>query len=156
MHSETQRGPLWMRILGIVVAVGTLAIVIPAEITLAAAGGSIAYQLVLMGGGTVAVVGGMVLGMGAIRVTVSEHELRAHILPFRVFKLRKSEIVSSDTAQISPRDAGGLGYRITPSGRFLLWDAGPAVQIRTLGGRSYYLRSPNPAALQAQVENLRS
>ena len=60
---------------------------------------------------------------------------------FRVVHIPLAEIDDVDVTEVTPAQAGGLGWRIVGSEQFVLWSAGPAVRLRLISGASRVIRT---------------
>ena len=155
MYSERRTGPAWLRVLGTVAAaivVGVLVVVVPA---IGRSWGT--PSATVLAAALVAIV--VIVGLAAataslnrIEVRVGRGRVEGWLAPFRVFSVRASEIDSVDETAVTVAQAGGIGYRMRPSTRLLLFDGGSAARLRTRAGRSYVLRSNSVPRLIEAVE----
>jgi hypothetical protein len=82
-----------------------------------------------------------------ITITVTETHITAWLFPFRVVHIRLDRIAHVETVWVGWADAGGIGWRITGSGQYLLWDTGTAASITLTGGAVRVIRTNQTAAL---------
>jgi hypothetical protein len=159
MFIEEQSGPAWLRALGAlaaVILVGAAALLIAAIARLW--GRSDALLLL----GTLVVLIGVV-GLAAvtglsnrITVRVADGRIVGRLFPFRVFAVPSGDIVGLGSDEVTTVRAGGIGYRVTPTGRYLLFDGGPAVVVQTRSARTYVVRTNRPDELIAAIEAARA
>lgn len=99
----------------------------------------------------------LILGAGfigldrRIRVSVSATHIDAHLSLFRVMHIPVSDVHHVEIAEVSPSQAGGLGWRIVGADRFLLWSSGPAAWLTLTDGRSQVMRTDRPVELQNAI-----
>lgn len=102
----------------------------------------------------------LILGAGLIgldrriRVSVSATHIDAYLFLFRVMHIPVSDVHHVEIAEVSPSQAGGLGWRIVGADRFLLWSTGPAVWLTLTGGRSRVIRTDRPQELQKSIQSV--
>jgi hypothetical protein len=158
MFVEEQSGPTWFRALGVLAAV----ILVVASALLVASIARLWGQTdaLLLLGALVVLVGivGLTASTGLsnrIAVSVDDSRIVGRLAPFRVFTIPADEIVESRPDEVTIVRAGGLGYRLMPTGRYLLFDDGPAVAVHTRGGRTYVVRTDRRDELVAAIEAAR-
>jgi hypothetical protein len=81
--------------------------------------------------------------LNRISVSVSKEGVVGCLSPFRVFVIHVDEITAVHRSAVTVVEAGGIGYRMKPAERYLLFTAGPAVKVETTKGRSYFIRTDN-------------
>lgn len=152
---EHHLGPTWLRVVGIVaalLAIDGLAFGIPALFREWGSPGSwslLAGMIVLIAvGGT----GFTTLIWNTIDVAVCDGVAMAWLRPLRVLRIRLEDVAGVNATTVSPQDAAGLGFRWTPSGTYLLWRAGTAVEVRTRRGRTIFIQTDHPTSLQAALD----
>ena len=117
------------------------------------AGILLASVLVLVGIVGLAAVTGL---LNQIRVRVADGRVVGHLLPVRVFAIPVDTITGLQPTNISAAEAGGIGYRLMPAARYLLFNAGPAVRVETRRGRNYFIRSDRPDQMIDAIEASRT
>jgi hypothetical protein len=155
MFIEEQSGPAWLRALGVlaaVILVGAAALLVAAIARLWGR-----FDALLLLGTLVVLIG--VVGLAAvtglsnrITVRVADGRIVGRLFPFRVFAVPVGDIVDLGRDEVTTVRAGGIGYRLTRTGRYLLFDDGPAVALQTRAGRTYVIRSDRPDELVAAIE----
>jgi hypothetical protein len=158
MFVERQTGPVWLRVLG-VVAAATL--VVTAVVLVQGIGrawgtpsaGVLAVALVVL----FVIVGlAAVTGLlNRITVTVGDGRVVGRLAPFRVFTIPVDGIAGIEQAEVTTAEAGGIGYRLRPGARFLLFDAGAAARLDMRDGRTYCLRSDRGPELEEAIAGAR-
>jgi hypothetical protein len=159
MYIERQTGPAWLRLTGAAAAAVVAAaavLLIPAIIRTwgtASTGVLVAALIALIAIVGLAAVTGL---LASISVRVQNGEVVARLTPFRVFAIPVEDIIGTGQAQVSPADAGGIGYRLKPGKRFLLFDGGAAVRLETREGRTYFIRSDRGPEMVDSIAQARS
>jgi len=160
MFVERQTGPVWLRVLGGVAAAILVVAAIGLVEGIGRAWGSPSGGVLVAGLVALVVIVGLaaVTGMAnRITVTVGDGRVVGRLAPFRVFTIAVDDIVGVEQTEITTAGAGGIGYRMRPAARFLLFDTGTAVRLETRQGRSYCLRSDRgPDLAEAIAETRRS
>ena len=160
MYVERQTGPTWLRTLGAVAAavvvVITAVLLIPAIIRTwgsSSTGILLAALIALL----------LVVGLAAvtsllasISVRVENGRVVGRMTPFRVFVIPVDDIIGTDQTEVSPAQAGGIGYRLKPAKRFLLFNGGAAVRLETREGRTYFIRSDRGREMVDTIAEARS
>ena len=141
MFHETSVGPRWMAYLGAAVLVflaAITAVTIPAIVAKPDAPNPwivwllpVAFLLIL--------VAGVLFLLRRITLTVSDTHITARLVPFRVMHIPLAEVRQVETTTVTIGDAGGLGWRLAGSARFLLWSPGSAVCVTLADGRTRVL-----------------
>ncbi|PRB07247.1 hypothetical protein [Microbacterium sp. MYb64] len=149
MFHETSVGPRWMVYLGAAVLVflaAITAIVVPAIVAKPDAPDPwiiwllpVAFLVIL--------VAGVLFLLRRITLTVSDTHITARLVPFRVMHIPLAEVRQVETTTVTIGDAGGLGWRLAGSARFLLWSPGPAVCVTLTDGRTRVLRTDHAPEL---------
>ncbi|WP_213815729.1 hypothetical protein [Glaciihabitans sp. dw_435] len=154
-YREHQPGPRWLRAVGVF----CVAILLPVSAVMANAvaqrwgTGSALWVLACMVFFIVAIgLASLICLANTIDIRVTHRDITGLVVPLRVFRIHTEEITAIEPATVTPTHAGGIGYRVTPSARYLLFNAGPAVRITTRTGRIYVVRSLRPDALIAAIE----
>ncbi|CAH0206933.1 hypothetical protein [Microbacterium foliorum] len=102
----------------------------------------------------------LILGAGLIgldkriRVSVSATHIDAHLSLFRVMHIPVSDVEHVEIADVSPSQAGGLGWRVVGSDRFVLWSSGPAIWLTLTDGRSRVIRTDRPEELKRVIQSV--
>lgn len=144
MYIERQTGPAWLRVIGAAAAAVVILsalLVIPAIIRTwgtSSTGVLVTALIALLVIVGLAAVTGL---LATISLRVEDGVVVGRLTPFRLFAIPVGEITSTDQAQVSPAEAGGIGYRLKPTKRFLLFDGGAGVCLETRDGRTYFIRS---------------
>jgi hypothetical protein len=158
MYVERQAGPVWLRVLGAVAAVVMViaaVLLIPAIIRTwgtTSTGILLAALIALLVVGLAAVTG--LLASSSVRV--DDGRVVGRLTPFRVFVIPVDDIIGIDQAEVSPAQAGGIGYRLKPAKRFLLFNGGAAVRLETREGRTYFIRSDRGREMADTIAKARS
>jgi hypothetical protein len=159
MFVEEQSGPAWLRALGalaalILIAAAALLVAGIAQLWGQADALLLLGCLVLL----VALVGFTAATglLNRITVRVAAGRIVGRLSPFRVFAIPAGEVVGMRPAEATVSRAGGIGFRLTRTGRYLLFDDGPAVALQTRAGRTYVIRSDRPDELVAAIETARA
>lgn len=156
MYGELQRGPRWLAGIGWFAELATVVCFYFLATTLADHWGTDAAPSLMVGlivGTLVLAPAGLVLVQNTALVRVGNGSVSGYLLPFRMFRIRAERIdVVRRTEDVSGKNVAGLGYRSAGGRRYLLLDAGPAVEIRTHDGRVFVLRTDDPEAMIKAVE----
>ena len=157
LFRETLIGPRWLAATGastlILLAVVT-AISAPVVITRADAVGG--WMIALLVAAFVLIVFAGVVGLTRrITISVSDLHLDVRLTPLRVMHIPLEEVDRAEVGDVTPGQAGGLGWRLAGSEQFALWSAGSAVRVALTGGRSRVLRTDRPEELRAAILSVR-
>jgi len=159
MFNEQHAGPGWLRGVGLVAAGVTAAAGVVLVEAIARSWGTDAVALLLVS--LVVLVG--IVGLAAltglinrISVRVCDKGVVGRLSPFRVFVIPVNEITAVHRSTVTVVEAGGIGYRLKPAVRYLLFTGGPAVTVETTQGRSYVIRSDNAEQMIAAIDELSS
>jgi hypothetical protein len=159
MYVERQAGPTWVKVSGAgaaVVVVVAAAVLIPAIIRTWGTSSTVILVAALIA--LVVIVGlAAVTGLLArISVRVEGGRVVGHLAPFRVFVVPVVDIIRTSHSEVSLEEAGGIGYRLRPDVRLLLFDRGPAVRFETRRGRTYVIRSDRGAEMVEAIAEARA
>lgn len=158
LFRDTITGPRWMAVTGaatLTFLVAIMAIAAPAVIAEPERTGAWAIIVLL-----VAAV--LILGAGLLALTrrivlsVTSTHVDARLSPVRVMHIALTDIERVDVVEVTPSEAGGVGWRVVGADRFLLWSAGPAVRLTLSGGGTRTLRSDRAVELQAAIDSART
>ncbi|MFZ4842201.1 hypothetical protein [Mycetocola saprophilus] len=154
MYTETLRGPrglTWLGITAAVIAAGSEGLIIG---SLGSLWGNPAFPVLVAAGIWLLLILGLASAVGILNrttVCVSEGEIRGYLSPLRVVRIPVTSIVAMQEVTVSPRAAGGIGYRLKLGHRFLLLSGGPAVTLTVQNRPAYTLRSERPAELMSGI-----
>lgn len=153
---ETLIGPRWLAVAGastLVFLVVITVIAAPAVVGNAAEVGG--WVIALLTAAFVLILGAGLIGLDRrIRVSVSATHIDAYLSLFRVMHIPVSDVHHVEIADVSPSRAGGLGWRIVGSDRFMLWSSGPAVWVTLTDARSRVIRTDRPEELQNAIQSV--
>lgn len=155
LFRETLIGPRWLAVAG-AMTLGFLTIVtaISAPVVIGRADEVGAWTITLLVAGFVLILAAGLLGLARrITVTVTETHVEARLTPFRVVRIPLTEVDRVEVIEITVAQAGGVGWRLAGAEQFLLWSAGAAVRVTTVGGRSRVLRTEHPEELRAAIRS---
>ncbi|WP_341955947.1 hypothetical protein [Microbacterium sp. LWH13-1.2] len=150
---ETLIGPRWLAVAGAMTLVFLVVVTaISAPVLIGRADEVGAWTITLLVVGFILILGAGLLGITRrITIAVSDTHVDGRLTPFRVIHLPLSEVDRVEVIEITVAQAGGVGWRLAGSEQFLLWSAGAAVRVTTVGGRSRVLRTEHPEELRAAI-----
>ncbi|WP_156138727.1 hypothetical protein [Microbacterium mangrovi] len=108
-------------------------------------GGPLAVIFVIVG--VILLCTAMLFLVRRITITVTETHVCGSLFPFRVMRIPLDRIAHVEAVCVDWADAGGIGWRITGRGQYLLWDTGTAASITLTGGATRVIRTNQTAAL---------
>ena len=155
LFRETLIGPRWLAVagastlvfLGVITAISAPVVVGNVE----EIGG---WVIVLLVAAFILILGAGLIGLDRrIRVSVSATHIDAHLSLFRVMHIPVSDVEKVEVADVSPSQAGGLGWRIVGSDRFLLWSSGSALWLTLTDESSRVIRTDLPGKLRKAVQS---
>lgn len=151
---ETLVGPRWLAAAGAATLVFLVAVtVISAPVVISNASDVGGWTIALLIAAFFLVLGAGLIGLTRrIHIAVSDSHINARLATFRVMHTPVAQVESCKIANVSPAQAGGLGWRVVGSKRFVLWSAGPAVWVKLSDGTSRVLRTEHSRELQAAIE----
>ncbi|WP_314097647.1 hypothetical protein [Microbacterium foliorum] len=153
LFRETVTGPRWLAIAGVATLV-FLAVVtaIAAPVVVGNADRIGGWVLALLIVAFFLIFGAGLMGLTRrMAVSVSETHVDARLTPFRVMHIPLAQIEDVDVTEVTPVQAGGVGWRIVGSDRFVLWSAGSAVRLRLTSGGSRVIRTDRADELSAAI-----
>lgn len=154
LFRETLIGPRWLAIAGastlvFLALIAVISVPVVADNAMEIGGWVIALLIVAF----VLILGAGLIGLTRrTHVSVTDTHIDAHLAPFRVMHIALSEVDDTKVADVTPRQAGGIGWRAVGSDRFVVWSAGPAVWVKLTDGASRVLRTERAPDLQAAIE----
>lgn len=153
LFRETLIGPRWLAVAGASTLVFlALVTVISAPVVIGNAAEIGGWVLALLIAAFILILGAGIVGLDRrIRVSVNATHIDAYLSLFRVMHIPVSDVRHVEIADVSASRAGGLGWRIVGSDRFLLWSSGPAVWLSLTDGRSQVMRTDRPVELQNAI-----
>lgn len=156
LFRETLIGPRWLAVAGASTLVFLAVITaISAPVVVGSVGEIGGWVVVLLVAAFVLILGAGFIGLDRrIRVSVSATHIDAHLSLFRVMHIPVSDVDRVDVADASPSQAGGLGWRIVGSDRFVLWSSGSAVWLTLTNGGSRVIRTDHPEELRDAIQSL--
>jgi hypothetical protein len=153
LFRETFTGSLWLAIAGwatLVFLVVVTAIATPVVVSNSDRIGGWVIALLIVA--FILILGAGLLGViRRISVSVDSTHVDAYLTPFRVMHIPLAQIERVDVAEVGLGQAGGVGWRIVGSDRFVLWSAGPSVWLRLRAGGSRILRTNRADELGAVI-----
>lgn len=155
LFRESLKGPRWLAVMGTMTLVFLVVVTAISAPVVAANAERIGGWVIALLLATFVIIlsAGLIAINRRITVSVTENHITAHLTPFRVIHVRLADVHHAKIAEVSPAQAGGLGWRISRSYGFVLWSAGPAVWIRLSDGTSRVLRTEKPRDLMKAVTN---
>ncbi|KNY05810.1 hypothetical protein [Microbacterium sp. GCS4] len=152
---DTIVGPRWLAITGAATLVFLAVIIAVAAPAVVAEREHVgAWTVVVLLIGAVLVLGAGLLALTRrIVLSVTSAHVDAWLSPFRVEHIPLADIERIDLVDVTPSGAGGVGWRILGTDRFLLWSAGPAVRLTLSQGSTRTLRSDRAVELRAAIRN---
>ncbi|MBT9605940.1 hypothetical protein [Microbacterium sp.] len=156
LFRETLIGPLWLAVAGVSTWVFLAVITaISAPVVVGNVEEIGAWVVALLATAFILILAAGLIGLDRrIRVSVSATHIDAHLSLFRVMHIPVSDVEELEVADVSPSQAGGLGWRIVGSDRFVLWSSGSAVWLTLTDGRSRVIRSNRSAELRDAIQSV--
>lgn len=156
MFHETLIGPRWLAAAGVSTLVFLAVITaISAPVVVGNVEDVGGWVIVLLIAGFILILGAGLVGLDRrIRVSVSATHIDAHLSLLRVMHIPVSGVEKIEVADASLSQAGGLGWRLVGSDRFVLWSSGPAVWLTLTGGRSRIIRTDRPEQLRNAIQSV--
>lgn len=150
---ETLIGPRWLAVAGSLTLVFLAAITaIAAPVVIGRADEVGAWTIALLVAGVILILAAGLLGIARrITIAVSDTHIDARLTPFRVIHLPLAKVDRVEVIEVTVAQAGGVGWRLAGSERFLLWSAGAAVRVTAADGRSRVLRTEHPEELSTAI-----
>lgn len=113
------------------------------------------WNIGLLIAGFILILGAGLVGLDRrIRVSVSATHIDAHLSLFRVMHIPVTDVDKVEVADVSPSQAGGLGWRIVGSDRFVLWSSGSAVWLTLTNEGSRAIRSDRSEELRDAIQSV--
>lgn len=156
LFRETLIGPRWLAVAGASTLV-FLAVVtaISAPVVVGNVEEIGEWVIVLLVAAFILILGAGLIGLSRrIRVSVSATHIDAHLSLFRVMHIPVSDVERVEIADVNPSQAGGVGWRIVGSDRFVLWSSGPAVWLTLTNGGSRVIRSARSEELRDAIQSV--
>lgn len=151
-------GPRWLAIFGVLTLVFLAMVAAIATPVLVAGADQVSgWLLALVIGAFLLILGAGALGViRRVTITVSSSHVDAYLTPFRVMHIPIGAVRRVEVAEVTPRQAGGIGWRFVGQDRFILWSSGPAVWLTLADGRVRVLGSARAQELRDTIENTRA
>lgn len=156
LFRETLVGPRWLAVAGasslVFLAVIT---VISAPVVVSNVEEVGGWVIVLFIAAFILILGAGLIGLDRrIGASVSATHIDAHLSLFRVMHIPVSDIEKVEVADVSPSQAGGLGWRVVGSDRFVLGSSGPALWLTLTDGHSRVIRTDRPEDLRKAIQSV--
>ena len=150
---ETLIGPRWLAVAGAMTLIFLLVVTaIAAPVVIGRVDKVGAWAIALLVAGFILILVAGLLGITRrITIAVSDTHIDGRLTPFRVIRLPLAEVDRVEVTEVTVAQTGGVGWRLAGSEQFLLWSAGAAVRMTTVGGRSRVLRTEHPKELSTAI-----
>lgn len=150
---ETLIGPRWLAVAGASTLVFLVVItVISAPVVVGNAAEIGGWVIALLIAAFILILAAGLIGLDRrIRVSVSATHIDAYLSRFRVMHIPVSDVHHVEVVDVRASQAGGLGWRVVGSDRFVLWSSGPAVRLTLTDARSRVIRTDRPEELQNAI-----
>jgi hypothetical protein len=140
-HADLEPAPVWMRIVGAVLALGGL--VLGTAVFAWPGGGP---EIALAVPAVVAVVVGALLMLARSGLIVDDAAITLHFRPLPARRIAREDVFDVRLVDADARTYGGLGLRIGRRRRALLLSPGLGIEIEETAGRVTFVRTRRPEA----------
>ncbi|MGK3949518.1 hypothetical protein [Microbacterium sp. K2] len=156
LFRETLIGPRWLAVAGASTLVFLAVITaISAPVVIGNVEEIGGWVIVLLIAAFILILGAGLIGLDRrIRVSVSATHIDAHLSLFRVMHIPVLDVEKIEVTDVNPSQAGGLGWRIVGSDRFVLWSSGSAVWLTLTEGSSRVIRSNRSDELRDAIQSV--
>lgn len=152
LFREVLRGPTWLGVAGVLTLVFLAVVTVIAVPVVVGAPHISGWTIaVIIASFFLVLLAGLIGLTRRIRVSVGGVHIDAHLAGFRVMHIPMSDVRHTEVREATSRQAGGIGWRIVGTDRFLLWTSGPAVWVTLEGGGRRIIRSDRAQELQSAI-----